>query len=358
MPPHKKRKINTTKKRTTTRKRASKKASPRKRGRTSTKAKDRILRDVVIALMLLLLVGFGGVVYYLMDRDSEPSHKTKPTKTEIKSPKIQKPQTKDQPKPTRKKLIIETIDISDLPQKEPIKATPKSKPVKKLIKKPAINPSSRPKLVIIIDDVSTPKQLEQIKAISLKLTPSIFPPAKDSLQRVMMAKYLKHYMVHLPMEANDHPNGAIAGTLTTNSTRVQMRAKIKALRRWFPNAVYVNNHTGSAFTANYSLLHTLYGLLKKEGFVFVDSRTTHNTQGRRVASEYGDIYLYRDVFIDNTQKYGAIRKQLKLAIKEAKRKGFAIAIGHPYDITLQTLNGSLGLLADVDVVYMDELDRY
>jgi len=99
----------------------------------------------------------------------------------------------------------------------------------------------------------------------------------------------------------------------------------------------------------------LYGLLKQEHFVFVDSRTSSKSQGERVVKAYGDTYLGRDVFIDNTQQFGAIRNELKNAVKQAKKRGYAIAIGHPYPITIRSLKNSLDILVDVDVVYMDEL---
>jgi len=42
-------------------------------------------------------------------------------------------------------------------------------------------------------------------------------------------------------------------------------------------------------------------------------------------------------FLDDVQDVGAIRKQLELALRGAKEKGAAIAIGHPHAETLQAL---------------------
>jgi polysaccharide deacetylase 2 family uncharacterized protein YibQ len=217
--------------------------------------------------------------------------------------------------------------------------------------------AKRPKLVIIIDDVASPKQLKEIQSIPLHLTPSIFPPSRFSRSTEAMAKQLKHYMIHFPMQAANHPYGAMPNTVTLRDSKEQLRARVKNLRRWFPYCVYINNHTGSVFTSDYRSLHTLYGILKEEGFVFLDSRTSIKTQGERVAREYGDRYLFRDVFIDNVQTFGAIRKQLKAAVAKAKKRGYAIAIGHAHSMTMQSLRRSLDILADVDVVYLDELLR-
>ncbi len=162
-------------------------------------------------------------------------------------------------------------------------------------------------------------------------------------------------MVHFPMQAEHYPRGAMPNTSTVKDSEKQMRTRVKNLRKWFPAALYTNNHTGSVFTSDYRALHTMYGLLKEEGFVFVDSRTSSKSKGKKVAKEYGDFYLHRDVFIDNVQKFGEIRKQLKAAVKKAKQRGYAIAIGHPHAITLRSLKNSLDILVDVDVVYLDEL---
>ena len=225
------------------------------------------------------------------------------------------------------------------------------------VRQPAIDRRKRPKLVIIIDDVANPKQLKQIQAVPLKLTPSIFPPSRNLTSTSKMAKNLRHYMIHFPMQAGNHPSGAMPNTVTIHDSKAKMRTRVKDLRKWFPTCTCTNNHTGSVFTSDYKSLYTMYGLLKEEGFVFVDSRTSPKSKGKRVAKEYGDFYLHRDVFIDNVQKFGAIRKQLKIAVKKAKKRGYAIAIGHPHKMTLRTLKNSLDILVDVDVIYLDELMR-
>jgi len=225
----------------------------------------------------------------------------------------------------------------------------------KRISAPVIDRHKPPKLVIIIDDVATPEQLRRIRSIPLKLTPSIFPPSDHLESTAKMARKLTHYMVHFPIQAGNYPHGAMPNTLTVTDSRAKIKTRIKALRRWFPSCVYINNHTGSVFTSDYKALHRLYGLLKEEGFLFLDSRTSSKSKGKKVSASYGDFYLYRDVFIDNIQSFAAIRKQLKSAVAIAKKRGYAIAIGHPHQTTLKTLKNSLDLLVHVDVVYLDEL---
>jgi hypothetical protein len=46
-------------------------------------------------------------------------------------------------------------------------------------------------------------------------------------------------------------------------------------------------------------------------------------------------------FLDDVQDVAAIRKQLELAMRGAKERGTAIAIGHPHAETLQALREEL-----------------
>jgi polysaccharide deacetylase 2 family uncharacterized protein YibQ len=50
-----------------------------------------------------------------------------------------------------------------------------------------------------------------------------------------------------------------------------------------------------------------------------------------------------------------VKKQIKLAIKTAKRHGTAIAIGHPHKNTLLALAESKKLLKEVDLVLINGL---
>ncbi len=65
--------------------------------------------------------------------------------------------------------------------------------------------------------------------------------------------------------------------------------------------------------------------------------------------------LSRNIFLDNNKNKKYIQKQLKKAIKNAKKNGSAIAIGHPYNITFQTLKDSKHLLKDIELVYINQI---
>ncbi|MFT7880290.1 MAG: divergent polysaccharide deacetylase family protein [Sulfurimonas sp.] len=214
----------------------------------------------------------------------------------------------------------------------------------------------KPKLVIIIDDVSSRSQLQRIRATGLKLTPSIFPPYRLSPSNHKLAEGLTHYMIHLPMESGKVFDNQ-AKTLMVKDSPERVEARVRELRVLFPKAQFVNNHTGSVFTSNYLAMERLYHALIKEGFVFVDSRTISTTKVPQIAKKYAQHYIARDVFIDNNHKVASIHKQLKHVVNIAKKRGYAIAIGHPHKATLQALTSAKKILKEVEVVYIDELYR-
>jgi polysaccharide deacetylase 2 family uncharacterized protein YibQ len=216
---------------------------------------------------------------------------------------------------------------------------------------------SRPKLAIIIDDVHTRAQLRAIMALGMPVTPSIFPPYTLSPHTNTLATFAPHYMIHLPMESGNAKFNRQSKTLMTTASSAQMTARIHELRRLFPRARFINNHTGSVFTGNYRAMDTLYRAMRKEGFIFIDSKTTGKSKVRQIARHYGDAYVARDVFIDNIQEVGYIHGQLAKAVALAKKHGYAIAIGHPHEATLKALQSAKGLLKEVEVVYIDSLFR-
>ena len=220
-----------------------------------------------------------------------------------------------------------------------------------------VKTAGKPKLVMIIDDVSHPRQLDAIRALPYHITPSIFPPSELSASSHKLARHLKHYMIHLPLESGSKAMNAMQGMLFAHDPKATMQARVDEIRRLFPHARYVNNHTGSVFTANRKAMKQLYGMLRKKGFVFVDSRTTAKSTVRTIARSYGDPYIARDVFIDNTQQVSAILKQLKKAVRIAKKRGYAIAIGHPHKATMKALHQAASILKGVQTVYVDELYR-
>ena len=238
-------------------------------------------------------------------------------------------------------------------------ASPKQK-IDKLIKSAAsheseIKPKSGlPKLVVIIDDVATMQQAAAIKSINLKLTPSIFPATKSHPDTPKIAKGFIFYMVHLPMQAMSS-GGAEIGTLRVGDSVEKMAQTLKSVKKDFPNLIYINNHTGSKFTSDFESMDKFMSVAKKEGIIFMDSKTISPTKVYEAAKKHGMRYIARDVFLDHDGSKAAVTAQLKHAVKLAKERGYAIAIGHPHKNTLEVLRHAEEILKGVEVVYLKDI---
>lgn len=79
-------------------------------------------------------------------------------------------------------------------------------------------------------------------------------------------------------------------------------------------------------------------VLRDAGVFYVDSRTTVATVAYDTAKRDGVKTAFRNVpFLDDVQTKAAVKRQLQIAIRGAKEKGEAIAIGHPHGATLEAL---------------------
>lgn len=221
-------------------------------------------------------------------------------------------------------------------------------------KRPKRPEGSVAKLVIIIDDVSYGRDVKAIQSTGLPLVMSFLPPSPSHLDSAKLAQRESRYMIHLPLEAMDYDMEE-PSTLRIGDTEETIEKRIETLKQLFPNARYVNNHTGSKFTADSVAMEKLIRVLKKEGMQFVDSRTTGKTQVPNAVRSQGLPYVGRDVFLDHQDGVANVKKQIREAVRKAKEHGTAIAIGHPRPDTIQALKESKALLGEVQLVGIDQI---
>lgn len=260
------------------------------------------------------------------------------------------------PEPTKKSGIE--------PSKKDKKQIYSEKPQKESAKKddfavapftPNSSVKGRAKLVLIIDDVATFEHASMVKSIGLKITPSIFPATKTHPDTPNIARSFEFYMIHLPMQAK-HFDSPEIGTLTVNESFESMHEKIKKIRKDFPRAVYTNNHTGSRFTSDFNAMDRAYMALIDQGFIFVDSKTIAQTAVAKAAKKHNQPYISRDIFLDDNPSAAAVRRELVAAVNLAKKRGYAIAIGHPKKNTIAVIKESKNnILKDVEVVYLKDI---
>ena len=219
-------------------------------------------------------------------------------------------------------------------------------------------PNGGPKLAIIMDDISTNAQASELKKLSIKVTPSIFPPEKQHPKTAWLAKEFSVYMVHLPLQALNYTNEK-ANTLRTGDSKEKISQRIKDIKNDFKDVKYINNHTGSGFTSDFKSTLALLAELKNSEIYFIDSLTTNKSTVLDASKKLGLKYAYRDVFLDNEQNVSKILKMINNAVAVAKKDGVAIAICHPYKSTFEALKiAQKDAFKGVEVVYVDKIYEY
>lgn len=217
-----------------------------------------------------------------------------------------------------------------------------------------LSKTKQARLAIIIDDMANISQVRALQALKLKLIPSFFPPDKNHIDTPKLALKFDFYMVHLPLAAMNYTKPEL-DTLNPSDSEKRIFIKIQQVKKDFKDLKFINNHTGSLFTSDEKAMKKLYKAFEKEELIFVDSKTIASSKAPKVAKALGQIYIQRDVFLDNRDDVAYIKNQLIEAVRLAKQKGFAIAIGHPRKNTFKALEQSKDLLKSVELVYLSEI---
>ena len=220
----------------------------------------------------------------------------------------------------------------------------------------------KPKVLLIMDDLSTPAQIKSLEKLSLNITPSIFPATKQNAKTPQLAAALaqknKTYMLHLPLEAINFEQKELE-PLKTGISKEALSQALQKIRRDFPELVYINNHTGSKFTQSKADMSNLLSIIDELGFKFIDSVTTPNIASEAISREQGRLIMQRDLFLDNEQKVAYTKERLQALIKKAQKSGYVIAICHPHPSTFKALALMESELSqNLELVSPQELEAY
>jgi polysaccharide deacetylase 2 family uncharacterized protein YibQ len=197
----------------------------------------------------------------------------------------------------------------------------------------------RAAIAVVIDDVGLDRGRSlRVIALPAPLTLSFLPYGRDAPALAILARQRGHeIMLHMPMQPVGGENPG-PQALSADLGESEIRLRVGAALDRFGDAIGLNNHMGSRFTTEKRLLRPVMDELAARGLVFLDSRTSGASQGARAAEESGVPAALRDVFLDNDLSAEAIARQLEEVERLARRRGFAVAIGHPHDATLAALS--------------------
>lgn len=199
---------------------------------------------------------------------------------------------------------------------------------------------SRPVVALIIDDMGHGlAPAKRLAALDIPMTFSILPHSAQAkaVARLARAKGLE-VMLHLPMEPKGYPGrNPGQGVLLCDMSHEKLLAVLREDLAKVPQAVGVNNHMGSSFSLHPELLEPVLLEIKRRNLFYLDSFTSADSQGLATALRLGLRTGRRDVFLDHQKSREAIDHQMERLLNVARKKGYAVAIGHPHSETIEAL---------------------
>jgi uncharacterized protein len=158
----------------------------------------------------------------------------------------------------------------------------------------------------------------------------------------------KLIMLHAPM-SNVKKLPLDAGGLTETMSQQEFVDILYQNLEAIPHVQGLNNHMGSYLTQLDTPMTWLMETLARENLFFIDSRTSPQSIAWETAQSFQVPTRKRDVFLDNKRDQAAIGEQFDQLLRIAKRRGNAIAIGHPYPETIAFLAGVIPSLHELGV---------
>jgi len=160
----------------------------------------------------------------------------------------------------------------------------------------------------------------------------------------------KEVLLHLPMEPQGYPGVRPGpGVVLRAQSDGEIAATLERDLATVPGASGINNHMGSAATADPRVMRAVAAVLSRRGLFFVDSRTTTSTVARDAAEKAGVPSTSRRVFLDDVQTPDAVSRAFDELVRRAKEEGEALAIGHPHPVTMEVLERELRNLPEKGV---------
>jgi len=206
----------------------------------------------------------------------------------------------------------------------------------------------RPMVTIVIDDMGMDRK-RTARAMGMRgpLTLSFLAYAEDLNAQTAVARAGGHeLLMHVGMEPIGDSVDPGPNVLLTGLDSEEIRHLLEKNLGRFEGYVGINNHMGSKFTADVSGMAVVMETLKLRGLLFLDSRTTGRSVGVELARKMGVPVAERNIFLDNVNESVAISARLRELEQLARRRGYAVAIGHPRDATLDALEVWLQNLED------------
>jgi polysaccharide deacetylase 2 family uncharacterized protein YibQ len=212
----------------------------------------------------------------------------------------------------------------------------------------------RPRIAIVIGNLGLSSAATEaaIGQLPGAVTIAFSPYATRLDQYVPLARNAGHeVLLGVPMEPVSYPaNDPGPQALLTSLTPAENLQRLSWQLSRFTGYVGVTNYMGSRFTASERDVRPILEELHRRGLLFFDSRSAGSSVAGRIAAQIGMPTASNERFIDSEPSRAAITQALGAVEEEAKQKGAAIAMGFPYNVTIELVAAWTKTLPDAGIV--------
>ena len=259
-------------------------------------------------------------------KKSEPVKKEEkvlpPVQKKVEEPKKVVPPVVDEVEKNTKKQSEKIVEKKETVEKQ--------KPVKQENKFNLPKAKNNATLVFVFDDGGQNLyDLQKFLELPFPITIAVLPKLKYSVESAKRVRNSGHELIlHQPMQAINRSVNPGPGAITPEMTEEEVRKMLLSNINEIGPIAGMNNHEGSAITADIGKMEVILKTASDCGIFFLDSRTNVKTVVPLVAKEMGYNYYERNIFLDNEKTRENALMELKKGLDIANKKGSAVMIGH------------------------------
>ena len=185
-------------------------------------------------------------------------------------------------------------------------------------------------LVFVFDDGGQNlNHLEEFLELPFPITIAVLPQLSHSVESAKQIRASGNELIlHQPMQSINANTNPGPGAISPDMSESQIIATLFTNINEIGPIAGMNNHEGSAITADAEKMAIVMKVASENGIYFLDSRTNSETKVPYVAKELGYSYYERNIFLDNEKTNENARKELEKGLAIANKNGSVIMIGH------------------------------
>lgn len=185
-------------------------------------------------------------------------------------------------------------------------------------------------LIFVFDDGGQNlSHVDEFLKLPFPITVAVLPQIVHSTETAArVRKSGNEVILHQPMQSINSKVNPGPGAIKPDMSEDEIKSTLFQNINQIAPIAGMNNHEGSAITADAEKMAVVMQYSAEQGIYFLDSRTNVETKVPYVAKEMGYSYYERNIFLDNEKSRENALKELNKGLALANKNGSVIMIGH------------------------------